>query len=302
MKPVSYERAGVALVCIDRRRRRNAIDGPTATLLEAGSRAPRSRPRATCSCSPAPARSRCAGAGLKEVEPSSRGSFPGRTGRSARPAWSSTKPTFIGDLDLILAGGSDQPLVRPRIMTEARVRPESGAGACQRSWLRNAAPAAHRRPRSRRSISGVSASASSMLRRPMPSTLVTRSRWPGVLGEASRSPRRSRASGRDARGPRAAIKGIRLTFDERLGRWHRRETAATRRWPPPAQPGWRRGGRRRPGGLVCLLSGRMSPSRGGRPAQVLLAASRPSAGCPSPSPRREVRPAGSPTARARRRL
>ena len=34
MKLVSYERAGVAaLVTIDRQERRNAIDGPTATLL-----------------------------------------------------------------------------------------------------------------------------------------------------------------------------------------------------------------------------------------------------------------------------
>jgi enoyl-CoA hydratase len=131
MEPVSYERVGAAaLVTIDRQERRNAIDGPTATLLRQAHARFEADPEARMLVlTGAGDVAFCAGADLKAIE-----SFESRmddpNGPLGMTRLISTKPTIAAISGWCLAGGLELALwCDLRIVTES-----SAFGFPERRW------------------------------------------------------------------------------------------------------------------------------------------------------------------------
>ena len=131
MEPVSYERVGAAaLVTIDRQERRNAIDGPTATLLgEAHARFEADPEARVLVLTGAGDIAFCAGADLKAIE-----SFESRMDEPSGPLGMtrliSTKPTIAAISGWCLAGGLEVAL-----WCDLRIATASSAfGFPERRW------------------------------------------------------------------------------------------------------------------------------------------------------------------------
>ena len=131
MEPVSYQRVGAAaLVTIDRQERRNAIDGPTATLLgEAHARFEADPEARVLVLTGAGDIAFCAGADLKAIE-----SFESRmddpNGPLGMTRLISTKPTIAAISGWCLAGGLEVAL-----WCDLRIATESSAfGFPERRW------------------------------------------------------------------------------------------------------------------------------------------------------------------------
>ena len=131
MEPVSYERVGAAaLVTIDRQERRNAIDGPTATLLgEAHARFEADPEARVLVLTGAGDIAFCAGADLKAIE-----SFESRMDDPDGPLGMtrliSTKPTIAAISGWCLAGGLEVAL-----WCDLRIATASSAfGFPERRW------------------------------------------------------------------------------------------------------------------------------------------------------------------------